>query len=470
MPRRDLSPDPFPLIHPLQPAVSHASTIVSHRAPTQNTLSDFNTPRKHNAVSRARKRLRGEHVSPSPVKEKKARVVSQSTATFPRRSSIHLDSGHISGGEADGPGARAFEEAEEAEFFLGNSLVKPRTGGKQFMLLFDEVAMTTQDVNAHLPRQTSSRTKSTNTGASLFGHQTQDKKSRALSPDDDDNMDWDWNHGGAAGSQKIKALDLSLNGEAGRTQPARKGFPRAALPGKDDLWSATGPSKLTSSAGMSTVNGIKGGLSKKRSLPGDGMDVDEQAVKKTLTQSVLLPPSPPQDASKARYSDAGKGRGGQAANRKKAKILADMAGDDEDDESLGDEDGIQVNEVAWSWNAHIQGHIPDGKEDLLAAPDSEPEFDPLLYRPTPATATSHSAVDERFEVNLPDDLRRVLALSPRVKDDTEDRMVRGLLYGRREGHYDAERGGEIWDVGEESGSEGEEDWEGEPVSWEVGEL
>ncbi|KIM47822.1 hypothetical protein M413DRAFT_439502 [Hebeloma cylindrosporum] len=62
----------------------------------------------------------------------------------------------------------------------------------------------------------------------------------------------------------------------------------------------------------------------------------------------------------------------------------------------------------------------------------------------------------------------------------EDRLVKGLLYGRRMTHYDPMKGGEIWDVGEdhqlisEEGAqkytEDEEDWEGEPVPWEMGEL
>jgi hypothetical protein len=41
-------------------------------------------------------------------------------------------------------------------------------------------------------------------------------------------------------------------------------------------------------------------------------------------------------------------------------------------------------------------------------------------------------------------------------------------------HYDPAKGGEIWDVGEEDqvweDTEGEDDWEGEGVPWEVGEL
>ena len=78
------------------------------------------------------------------------------------------------------------------------------------------------------------------------------------------------------------------------------------------------------------------------------------------------------------------------------------------------------------------------------------------------------------DIDLPDQLRDVLALeSGAFKADAsrEDKLVQGLLYGRRVAHYDGQKGGEIWDVGEDSEHGGtEEDWEGEPVPWEIGEL
>jgi hypothetical protein len=52
-------------------------------------------------------------------------------------------------------------------------------------------------------------------------------------------------------------------------------------------------------------------------------------------------------------------------------------------------------------------------------------------------------------------------------------MVRSVLYGERTSGYDAVRGGDIWNVGEigeASDSQAEDDWEGEPVPWETGEL
>jgi len=110
------------------------------------------------------------------------------------------------------------------------------------------------------------------------------------------------------------------------------------------------------------------------------------------------------------------------------------------------------------------------------------DWDPLLHLGTrshdPALeehidANRHAA--GTFSVNLPDKFRRVLAISPSRSQDNEERVVHGLLYGIRTGQYDPSRGGDIWDVGETDecalGDPGiEDDWESEPVPWEVGEL
>lgn len=101
--------------------------------------------------------------------------------------------------------------------------------------------------------------------------------------------------------------------------------------------------------------------------------------------------------------------------------------------------------------------------------DSDPEY--MLGYLTSSSLQVES--EANFDVELPDKLREVLALSPtesRARDLEEERLVSGLVYGRRQGHYDP-KGGEIWDVGEESSNEeAGDEWEGEPVPWEIGEL
>jgi hypothetical protein len=116
------------------------------------------------------------------------------------------------------------------------------------------------------------------------------------------------------------------------------------------------------------------------------------------------------------------------------------------------------------------------------------ETDPILGYARfsgPRVSPPNDAQQEagNVEVDLPDKLRRVLALQSagsKTQVSEEDRLVQGLLYGRRTTYYDPVKGGEIWDVGEDHQviseeraykyTEDEEDWEGEPVAWEVGEL
>ena len=104
------------------------------------------------------------------------------------------------------------------------------------------------------------------------------------------------------------------------------------------------------------------------------------------------------------------------------------------------------------------------------------DWDPLLHPGTRNQDDANHNVSGTFTVDLPEKFRRVLAISPsRSQNRTEERVVRGLLYGDRVGHYDPSRGGIIWGAGEADdaaygGAETEDDWEGEPVPWEVGEL
>jgi len=67
-----------------------------------------------------------------------------------------------------------------------------------------------------------------------------------------------------------------------------------------------------------------------------------------------------------------------------------------------------------------------------------------------------------FSVDLPDELHLMLAISPsRSHNSKEERVFRSLIYGDRVNHYDASRGGDVWDVGEaEDDSRGSTEGEG----------
>lgn len=95
-------------------------------------------------------------------------------------------------------------------------------------------------------------------------------------------------------------------------------------------------------------------------------------------------------------------------------------------------------------------------------------------------------------ISLPDTLLSILSLAPTSSHSLQnEHVVEQLLYGARRGNYDPSKGGEIWSVGEleeerdefalDSGLrassratqkvyDDEDDWEGEGVPWEVGEL
>ena len=121
--------------------------------------------------------------------------------------------------------------------------------------------------------------------------------------------------------------------------------------------------------------------------------------------------------------------------------------------------------------------------------DFDPDLDPILAHalrdvPHGSPQPPHAQLEDTFEVDLPDKLRNVLALEsaePKSRNFREERLVKALVSGTRVTHYDPGKGGEIWDVGEDNPRretdadsprdvEEEDDWEGEPVPWEVGEL
>lgn len=182
------------------------------------------------------------------------------------------------------------------------------------------------------------------------------------------------------------------------------------------------------------------------------------------SQYPLIPPSPPPQDSISR--DTGKGRVKTAASRKRLRVE-----DEESDEGVESPDGIILKVAVASLDRAKHRHA----DDL--------EWDPLLHlRSCNHDSAAKDQIDANrhtpgtFSVDLPDRFHRVLAISSsRSQNSTEERVVRGLLYGDRVGHYDPSRGGDIWDAGEiDEGALGdaetEDDWEGEPVPWEVGEL
>ncbi|KAK7468687.1 hypothetical protein VKT23_003190 [Stygiomarasmius scandens] len=231
------------------------------------------------------------------------------------------------------------------------------------------------------------------------------------------------------------------------------------------------------------LDGVLGKSRKKvvngRSIPVESKASSRSSAKRGLSESdvenekqtsdtglVLVPPSPPAEPSSYRPPKDGKRSNN---SRKKAKLGGDESSDTE--MHSGDEVKVVVGR-----QLRVQ-HAQDDDEDL--------ESEPILryFRPLDSIASGSQSQSERqdqgsFEVQLPDKLRDILALSSTSEsksyDLPEEKVIEGLLYGRRTTHYDPSRGGEIWGVGDseqvDNDAKDEEDWEGEPVPWEIGEL
>ncbi|KAG6336145.1 hypothetical protein ID866_2955 [Astraeus odoratus] len=393
---RTPSPDPFP------------SIVQSHQADDASTVHG---PLPNTAVSRARKRLRGEPVSPSPDKQKRQRLGSRTVLPVSKLGgSSDVD---------DDPDVTAGSGGANASF-VDDSPMKAPAGGKSFKLLFEDALPTLS-----LPR-----------------------KASELAP---------------PLHNKSATLD---------TYFAR---------GSRDVF-IQGPSKMVShqsndKAGIDPVqrtecmvppvapNVSKMRSSVKRALDGRTLDTDHTSRDDILTtRYALVPPSPPPDELSSTVQS--KAKGGSGPNRKKLRVQE--GADDVEDEGL---DSVAVKVVT-------RNHCKPSHGDASDL-DWDPLLNPHAHHRDPSTETRVSAnhhESDTFSVDLPDNLRRVLAISPsRTQNSKEEYVVRCLLHGDRTTHYDATRGGNIWDIGEaddvsRGDTEAEDDWEGEPVPWEVGEL
>ncbi|THV06034.1 hypothetical protein K435DRAFT_849478 [Dendrothele bispora CBS 962.96] len=387
---RQVSPSPPPSPSPASKEPRLASTSALVEQPPIDAPPT--------AVSRARKRLRGDPVSPSPNKEKRRRVQSQTILPFPRRSA-DLSSSDEEGG--DDPGNSSF---------VDDSPVKASAGAKSFQTLFEDATGL---------KSTLSHSKTAPSGSGLFG-----SFSRTEVEDDLDNV--------LGNSNRPKLVN-----------------------GKPISNELTDKTRNLASLRSSTKRGLS------------DLDAESGADQQTKdTDLVLIPPSPPPESSSYRPPNDNK-RGKNP--RKKAKLGED---DSSDTDVLSDDE--------------LKVVVGPPKRQLHAehAQDEGLGSEPILRYLLPADSThqnqsqDESEDQESFDVQLPDKLRDILALSSSSESKTynipEDQVVESLLYGRRMTHYDPSRGGEIWDVGDSehvgADIEDEEDWEGEPVPWETGEL
>ncbi|KAH9944180.1 uncharacterized protein BXZ73DRAFT_96673 [Epithele typhae] len=427
--RRSLSPDPFPLIQP----------VPMMQPPPSSPIAD-------SAVTRARKRLRGEPVSPSPVKEKRARVTSRAALSF---------TGRATRPRSPQAGDDGDTMAMPNDTILADTPMKPPRSGKGFKILFDDTESNAEPGPVRL-------TSSQKTG--VLDRSLKRDRSRALTPSSEEDGEWDE-------KPKLKSLE-AFAGTSGKKNGKKiritKDIPNAVAPQKDDLRSEVGTLKSSQSKpgpGRSQSSRMDPPShppnTRAVSLFPDDV-TNHPADDNALLDLPLIPPSPPPMQSKSSKGvDKGKGKAVPFA-RKKAKLFQSIDGAD-DESASADEDEIQVKEI--DPIARLAA--------LTGGNDTDADWERLwLARRHQQPANDRPDEPGKFDVDLPEDLQRILAISPneRTREDGE-KVVRGLLYGSRETSYDPKKGGEIWDAGEDNDHEGDgEDWEGEPVPWEVGEL
>lgn len=393
--------------------------------PTQTPSSSRDSlspsPKPISAVLRARKRLRGEPVSPSPVKEKKRRVKSQNAVLFP---CLNLDSI----GSDDEVDAQDVDSS-----FVDNSPVKVPTSGKLFAQLFMENTLAPTD---------------------LFGVRG-----------NQDNMKADKKESFIPTRRAVRTESLR---QVAR-KPSRGGSKVDASPGHLD----TRPIALAMSRANSELAINR--LTNKRP--------DTEAVETVRplprSKSPLIPPSPPPSAAANNRPPKHPLKSQASKSRKKAKT---------ETQNTSDSDEVEQHaklKVVKYHTTHIRRAGSEQFED-----SSEYDIDSVFGHtrfgspraPMPDITQQEGGI---IEVNLPDKLQRVLALdsvAPQSRIPDQDGLVKSLLYGMRTTHYDPRRGGEIWDIGEDhftSVDEGgtretsyaeEEDWEEEPVPWDIAEL
>ncbi|KIK70803.1 hypothetical protein GYMLUDRAFT_148856 [Collybiopsis luxurians FD-317 M1] len=404
--------------------VTESSPSPVHESAPALVLPQNLPPEPPTAVRRARKRLRGEPVSPSPHKDKRRRTREN------RKESDSSDSDDV-------------EDEAGNSSFVADSPVK---GSSNFKSLFE-------DNSASITIKTSlTRTNTTSIPAGLFN------PLRARSAVVEDDLE------SILGPVDIKP----------RWRPTSLSLSSKLVPGKDNLHTTRDPAPQLS---QMTVALSKGESSEQRKLGKrarrDSDTEFEKSIATSSTSGLLIPPSPPPNESSSQRAVNHKVKG-KAASRKKIKIE-----EDEEDDSLSEDGKVVIRRSQASGKSF-------GDDDL----DIGSDFDPLFsYTRRPG----HNEIGEReraigtFEVDLPDKFRHVVALSASdtlLRDMQEEHVAESLIYGRRTTHYEPSKGGQIWNVGDVEGSSAsdeivtqrastiieDEDWEGEPVPWELGEL
>jgi hypothetical protein len=373
-------------------------------------------PAPNTAISRARKRLRGEQVSPSPNKEKR-RKTTPDTRPLPK---LTFNLSQSNDGQDDS------DTLVENPSFVDDSPVK----GASSFALFDDTPMPSADIFGLNKKASSQDSKGDLLGRPMKPLKA--SKGKGIFP-------------------KVTGKQQTLTHFLGGTQ---KPTPPLHLP-------RTNNAEASSSAGTTPP-------------PEDDHSVTSDTAR---SKSPLLPPSPPATATTTSFKNKGKRKADPKSlnGRKRAKTAQNNQSDD--DASTSDPEFATTVKIIKPVRAAEGTGDTDSETDPVFSylrPGSKPRAS--TTSPPPAPQHGHPSTTV---IDLPDKLRNLLALNEaevKATDREAEKVFQNLVYGRRVTHYDPKKG-EIWDVGEDDGEDGEEknpaeddEWEGEPVPWEVGEL
>ncbi|KAF4573108.1 hypothetical protein EYR36_007618 [Pleurotus pulmonarius] len=448
-PERDRTPEPYPLINPL----AHPE-----QQPAPNT-----------AISRARKRLRGEPVSPSPNKPKRRRANPEVQTLLSFQPLEHPSTSH--GTKRPSVSDDDDSDAEQVGnlSFVGESPVKQPTGGKSFKVLFEDMAPLRLD--------TKGKGKAASKNTDVFSDLPKlDTYAKSTNPKPHKLTFMET-------SRPLKAGSLKHPEQAPKGNARKKR--RLSVSDDNDAHDSKGePGNIPNS---SDVNGA------------------QHAVK-------LIPPSPPPAdpyASKRSKQNAKSDKDKATTNKRNKSKKKSKTEDNDSSDASDDWDTLESQIRIVNARGVAQPRMGDNL-DMAMERDIE---DPILALPHHVDTLPGEVPDEPVDQSttlLSTPLTKLAGLSinsaypSKERGLNEGQLVRGLLYGRpAKGRlYDPRRGGEIWGVGEgddededaeddllglgsrigvDGGRDGlkskprafteeDDDWEGEPVPWEVGEL
>lgn len=333
-------------------------------------------PAETQPANKARKRLRGEVVSPSPKRgDKRHRLIHPNTTAAV---------GHIDTFLRANSHEPIEDDAKEIEF-LADSPVKPSRTGKHFRTLFEEDNI--QERN-HLQQLSLSL----------------DKPMRAKS------------------SSETSVTDGSIISK------------RSSTVDNDGYLVISSPRTIKKRAG-SVDNATS-------------VEIEE-------THDMLLPPSPTES-----IKDVHKKAGGLKA-KKRQKVAKSNASDHNTSEESID---IPITELKANGRKRLISRSND--QDSESDPYERIDGHQLIDMPS---FDEPEGDDASLCASLPQDLRTVLHISPsRTREREEYDLVESVLQGSRK----RMQRGLVWGPGEldESFTDDEDEWAGEAVPWEVGEM